>query len=94
MTVTGELPLPMLWEAVLVPYAVGVPYSKITVVAAPFGVTVAPRVAALVVTPEKDTELTEGLAKVEAAPVVKRDSKGANMDKPFESVAELAMRTV
>ena len=70
------------------------PYSKKTVVATPFGVTAAANEAVVSVTPEEENELMEGLAVVDAAPVVNRDSKAPCMANPVESVAVSPMRTV
>ena len=51
-----------------------VPYSKETAVATPLAVTVAFKVAAVSAIFEADALLIEGLARLDVAPVVNRDS--------------------
>ena len=94
LTFTGELPLPMFWPAVLVPKEAVVPYSKETVVAAPLGVTVAFNTAEESATFPEETELMDGRAMLEPAPVVKRDSKAPCIAKLLLSVAVASIRAV
>ena len=91
-TATGELPLPMLVPVVVEPRDSVVPYSKETVVAAPLGVTVAFNVAVVSVMLAEEMLFMDGWARLEAAPVVKRDSKAPCKAKPLASVAVLSIR--
>ena len=94
LTVTGELPLPMFWAAVLVPKEMVVPYSNETVVGAPLGVTVAFNVADVSARFAKEAELMDGRAVVELVPVVKRDSKAPCMARLLLSVEAASIRAL
>ena len=70
------------------------PYSNATLVVSPFGVTVALSVAVEITMLDADDELMVGRARLDEAPVVKRDSKAPWSGMPVESVAVLSSRTV